>query len=327
MGETIDKVLTSEEAADMDLLRLAVREAAGEDQASLNAIGKLAGIASSTFSAWMNDSYRGKNEHIAKAVRIWLASRAAQAKAKFVAPPRTNFVMTKSAEAFMELLAQAQYQPDMVTLVGEPGVGKTEASREYQRRNPNVWLLTGEPDMKSPYVVLECLCDLLDVRESSSVRRSRAIARFLRGRQGLLIIDEAQHMTMTALDQIRVFHDNPDVRVGIALVGHPDLKTRMQNGGPRGQYAQLDSRFGMHLHRRKPLASDVAALLDAEGILGKPERDLLRAAANKPGALRKMNRILRSARVVARGQDAEFVTAEHIALAEAQMDGIVAGGA
>ena len=322
MGETIDKVLASEDTADQDALRLAVREAAGEDRVSLNAIGKMAGIASSTFSAWMNDTYSGRNDLIAKAVRIWLASRSAQARVKFVAPPRTKFVMTDSAEAFMGLLAKAQYEPDMITLVGEPGVGKTEAAREYQRRNPNVWLLTGEPDMRSPYVVLEYLCDLLDVREASSVRRSRAISRFLRGRQGLIIIDEAQHVSMTALDQLRVFHDAPEVRVGIALVGHPDLKTRMVGGGARGQYAQLDSRFGMHFSRRKPLAGDVAALLDAEGITGKPERDLLRAAANKPGALRKMNRLLRAARMVQRGQEAEFLTAEHIALAEAQMDGV-----
>jgi DNA transposition AAA+ family ATPase len=327
MGETIDRALANE-SADQEQIRLAIREVSAEDRISFNEIARRSGVAGSTFSAWLNDSYKGNTNHISQAARIFLKSRAAQAQVKLVAPKRTDFVMTPSAEAFMSILSQAQYEPDMITLVGEPGVGKSEACREYQRRNSNVWMLTGEPDMKSPYVMLEYLCDLLDVRESSSVRRSRAISRFLRGRNGLIIIDEAQLMSLTALDQLRVYHDNPDVRVGIALVGHPDLKARMSGGGPRAQFAQLDSRFGMHMSRKKPLAGDVAALLDAEGIEGDNERRLLRAVANRPGALRKMHRTLRAARMLARGQDSAEVTAEHITLADAQLSNAsIAGGA
>lgn len=327
MGETIDKALANQNL-DQEEIRFAIREAQVEDQVSFNAISKLAGVAGSTFSAWLNGTYMGNTAHIATCARKFLSDRAAKAKTKLVAPPRIKFVLTPSAEAFMSLLSQAQYEPDMVTLVGEPGVGKTEALKEYQRRHSNVWLLTAQSEMKSSYVMLDFLCDLLDVRESSSVRRSRAIARFLRGRNGLIIVDEAQKMSLTALDQLRVYHDDPDVRVGIALSGNPELKSRMSGGGPRAQYAQLDSRFGMHLSRRKPLASDVAALLDAEGIEGEEERKLLRAVANRPGALRKMDRTLRAARMIARGQDSDEVTAEHITLADAQLSNTsLAGGA
>ena len=322
MGDTIDRVLDGS-AIDDETMRQAVREAISEERISQATIAKQGGFNPSTFNAWLNGSYTGDNNRITQAVRIWLRSRAARDSVLANAAPRTDFVTTPSAEAFMSLLLQAQYEPDMVTLVGEPGVGKTEACREYQRRNSNVWLLTGEPDMRSPYAVLDALCEVLEVRERNSTHRSRAISRFLRGRQGLIIIDEAQHMTLPALDQLRTFHDAPEVRVGIALVGHPDLKTRMRGGGTRGQYAQLDSRFGMHFSRIKPLKGDVMALLDAEGITDKATRDLLRGAANKPGALRKMNRIVRAARMVARGMGADTLTEDHILMAERQLDGTV----
>ncbi len=322
MSATTEKFL-----ADFDSVRQAVRQAAEEDGLSIPAIATEAGVGRSTFQAFMNGTYAGNNNQLAESTRIWLSSRAKQAKVKSATPPRIGFVQTPSATSFMSLLEQAQFDPDMVTLCGEPGVGKTEACREYQRRNSNVFLLTGEPGMRSPYAVLEHLCDLLDVRESSSVRRSRAIARFLIGRRALIVIDEAQHISLSALDQLRALHDNPAVRVGMALVGHPDIKLRMQNGGPRAQFAQLDSRFGMHLLRRKPLAGDVAALLDAGSIFGKEERRLLSAVANKPGGLRKMDRTLRVARMLATGQDVDAVGADHIIMADAQLSNTAVGGA
>jgi DNA transposition AAA+ family ATPase len=318
MGETIDSVLATPNP-DHEAIRLALREAAGEDGISHSEIARQAGIGVSTFHAFMIEKYKGNVDSIAKSCRIWLSTRATKTRVIEARPQRSSFVMTPSAEAFHAVLAQAQHEPDMVTICGEPGVGKTEACREYQRRNSNVFILTAEPDMKSAYAVMECLCDVLDVREANSVRRSRAIARFLAGRQALLIIDEAQNIGLPALDQIRAYHDNQAVRVGIALVGHPDTKRRMTGGGPQGKFAQLDSRFGMHVHRGEPLVGDVWALLDAAGITGDEERRYLRAVAKKAGGLRKMDRTIRAARMIARGQDTELVSIEHIRLADAQL--------
>jgi DNA transposition AAA+ family ATPase len=300
-------------------VRTAIREAAAEDGLSLATIARRAGVKPSTFNAWLHGTYKGINATISRSAHVFLRSRAAQAAVQVEARPRTPFVMTPSAEAFMHLLEQAQFECDMVTLTGEPGVGKTTAIRQYQALHSNVWILTGEPGMKSPYVVLEHLDELFKLCESPS-RRSRAIATFLRGRQGLLIIDEAQNLGLPALDQLRVFHDQPEVRVGLALVGHPDARNRMLNGGPSGKFAQLDSRFGMHMKRASPLASDVAAMLDAEGIADEDQRKLLRAAASKPGALRRMDRMLRLARQLARGEGTPELTAQHIVRADLQMN-------
>lgn len=324
MGETIDKVL-AEADLDQDELRAAVREAIAEDGATVAGFARSAGGVVATFAAWLNGTYAGNNVRQAQLAKTYLASRAAKVATRAQMPQRSAFVLTPSAKAFMQLLSQAQYAPDMVTLVGVPGVGKTEAAREYARRNSNVFMLTASPMMRGPYALLSALSDVMGVREASPLRQPRAIANMIRGKTPLIIIDEAQHVGMQALDQIRSLHDDPDVQCGIALLGNHDVRARMAGGGKHGAHAQLDSRFGAHINRKSTLVGDINALLDAEGIVGEEERKLLRAVAGKPGALRKMCRVLRLARVMASGQEAECLSIEHITAALQQMSDLETG--
>src|ERR1035437_1267786 len=53
------------------------------------------------------------------------------------------------------------------------------------------------------------------------------------GTGGLLVIDEAQHLSVAALDQIRSIHDATDL--GIALVGNQQVYARL-TGGNRAAY-------------------------------------------------------------------------------------------
>ena len=60
-------------------------------------------------------------------------------------------------------------------------------------------------------------------------------------------------------------------------------------------------------------------------VSGDEERALLRAVASKPGALRSMNRVLRLARVIAAGMEADGVAASHITAALQQMTDLETG--
>ena len=319
MGEHINQALDME-TLDHEMLRTAAREALSEEGHTKAAFARTAGFAVSTFSAWLAGKYTGDNDHVTRKVKTYLSTREQQKKTLTSLPRRTDFVMTKSAQSYHRLFEQAQFAPDMVTLVGQPGVGKTEAAREYQRRNSNVFLVTGSPMLRSPWALMQALCSVMGIRERAAMRRPTSISSLLRGRAALIIVDEAQHVSMHALDQLRALHDDPEVACGLALVGHPDLKSRMSGGGRDGAFTQLDSRFGMHLNRRTPLAADVDALLDAEQIDGEAERKLLRTVAAGAGGLRRMNRTLRIARMIALGQGVDAVTAEHVQMAFEQLN-------
>lgn len=51
----------------------------------------------------------------------------------------------------------ASLTESIAVVCGNPGVGKTEAAREYRRTNNNVWMITITPSCAS---VLECLTEL-----------------------------------------------------------------------------------------------------------------------------------------------------------------------
>lgn len=68
-------------------------------------------------------------------------------------------------------------------------------------------------------------------------KRSRATSSRLKGTQGLLIVDEAQHLSAGAIDQLRAVHDRAEV--GLALLGNEEVWSRIDGGGRKAQ-AQLN---------------------------------------------------------------------------------------
>jgi DNA transposition AAA+ family ATPase len=281
-----------------------------EDGKSYADMARESGVAMSTFSAWVGGTYAGNSEAVAGKIARWLDARVAQAQAKQALPAPIGFLPTPTAAAFTGALSHAQFTVDIVVIAGGAGVGKTMACEEYRRTRPNVWLLTGEPCLAASGSMLRELAEVMGINDSPS-RLSRAICARLRDSDGLLIVDEAQHFTTGALDQLRSIHDLAGV--GLALVGNETVHARLEGTGRQAQFAQIFSRVGMRLARVRPLARDIAAVIDAWGIAGTRERHLLGVIARKPGALRVLNKVLRVAHMLAGAAGAELGEAHIVA--------------
>jgi len=274
--------------------RAAVRAAIEADGITMTAAAKQAGVAYGTFSSWMGGTYAGRTGRVAEMAQKWLDGRAARAATRVALPPVPGFVATRSAEAFFGMLSHAQHMPDMVVIAGGAGVGKTTACEAFRGRSPSVWIMTAEPCHSTVRMVLDALADALEVTERYSAQKvSAAIVRKLIGTGGLLIVDEAQHLSSQALDQLRTVHDK--AKIGVALVGNETVFTRFEGVHRTAQYAQLFRRIGAKLTRPAPWKADVEALLDAWKIEGAAERKLLQVIARKPGALGGMSKTLRMA--------------------------------
>lgn len=306
MGDTTEKT-----SAETDLLRSQVRTRIESKTQSMADISRLSGVSYSTLSAWLAGKYAGDNSRVARQIETWLGSLEAQARiqANASALRLPEFVATPSASSFIAALTHAQYVPDLVVVSGGAGVGKTTACKEYAAHNPNVWLLTAEPALGTTHGMLDYLCDRLLIHETMPNRRSRAIVSRVSNSGGLLVVDEANHLSSAALDQLRTIHDKAGV--GLALVGNEEVYARLDGGGRRSQFAQLFSRVGMRVSRPRPQVQDILAMLDAIGIEGDSERRLLRAIAAKPGALRGMAKTLRIAHMLA-ASDGVPVTRAHL---------------
>ncbi|EMX4734024.1 AAA family ATPase, partial [Escherichia coli] len=68
-----------------------------------------------------------------------------------------RFVETQTVKQIWTSMRFASLTESIAVVCGNPGVGKTEAAREYRRTNNNVWMITITPSCAS---VLECLTEL-----------------------------------------------------------------------------------------------------------------------------------------------------------------------
>ncbi|GAK43625.1 phage transposase [Tepidicaulis marinus] len=297
-----ERTFTPEEhQAVRDQIR-AIMETEDKSQAAL---AKEVGIAYGTFTGWLSGSYQGNNDRITAAVQIWLAGREEKKRQKAIVPRAPEFILTPSAQDFIEALRFAQIMPEISVIAGGAGIGKTTSIHEYARKNRNVWIATMDPSTSSIHTMLSEVCEAMDLVERSASKLARAVARRVEGSGGLIIIDEAQHLKSEALDQLRSIYDRADGSVGIALVGNESVYTRLEGEGRKATFAQLFSRVGVRVTQARPKAKDICAIIDAWKITEDEEVRLLKAIGRKPGALRGLTKCLQLATVLASGEGEE----------------------
>jgi DNA transposition AAA+ family ATPase len=257
------------------------------------------GVAYGTLTGWLAGTYAGRNDRVAALVARWLAARAEWRNTAGAAAAAPGFLSTPSAVSFTQALQIAQALPDIVAIVGAPGVGKTMACRRYQEANPHVTLITANPSVSGANVVLAAIAEALRLTERNSTRLYRSIGAKLNGAQALIVVDEAQHLKVPAYEQLRALHD--EYGIGLAFVGNVAIHSVLSGGAGGSEHAQLSSRFGFRVVQRKAAPEDVEMILDAWEIDGAAERKFLATVAAKPGALRVMNKVIRLAGLLVQG--------------------------
>ncbi|EOI6871250.1 AAA family ATPase [Yersinia enterocolitica] len=278
-------------------------------------VARETGLSSGTVSSFMNEKYNGDNERVETALSRWIEKQ--QAGAEIPEPPR--FIETPTVKQIWTAFRYAHLTECIGVVCGNPGVGKSEAAREYRRGNDNVWLITVTPACSS---VLECLTELAyELGMNDSPRRKGPLARALRrrldGTQGLIIIDEADHLGAETLEELRLLQEA--TRVGLVLMGNHRVYSNMTGGNRTVEFARLFSRIAKRVAINKTKKADVAAIADAWSITGEKERELLQQIAQKPGALRILSHSLRLAAMTAHGAG-ETVNEKYILRAFRDLD-------
>ena len=279
------------------------------------------GISGSALSQWLAGKYGGDQAAVAERVQSWLAARAERAVLSESLPKPPGWIETPTAARIDAALSYAQLTGDIAIVYGGAGLGKTMTARHYAAKRPNAWIATMTPATQALSPCLERVLEACGVRASTerAVQLEAALRTKVDGSRGLLIVDEAQHLGLRALEALRGLHDT--TLCGLALLGNELIYTRITGGRRAAEFAQLFSRVGKRVRLTQVDKGDVAALLDGWGAKLSGGRELRAAAvaiARTPGGLRGLTKSLRLASLYAEGAPVE---ARHVRAAWRELGG------
>lgn len=267
-----------------------------EDGLSWPQVGKLCDVASSTLSLFATGKYTGNNATIAAKVLAYRDRRAAQAELAADAPIVPRWYETPTAQRLSSLLRWAQ-SGEIVLIVTTPGIGKTKVAERFEAYDPNVWLATMSPSTAGVATMLIEVAEAIGLGEikGSPQQLSRQIKARVSGKNGLLIVDEAQELTDKALNELRSLHDKTNV--GIVLMGNENVVGQID--GRKSALAQISSRFSIRHVQVTPLPGDMDVMLDAWGVSSAEQRAFLSKIGALPGALREVTHTIKIASMAA----------------------------
>lgn len=173
--------------------------------------------------------------------------------------PRFLFFSARHREALNHLLYGIQEHKGFVQLTGEVGCGKTTLCRALLEKLGNDYntalilnpVLNAEQLIKA--IAMEFGLDIkgMDKLETLAALNGFLLDQALKGKESVLIIDEAQDLTNDLLEQVRLLSnlETEDKKLlQIILMGQPELKERLNNP----QLRQLRQRITVRFHL-KPL--------------------------------------------------------------------------
>lgn len=230
-----------------------------------------------------------------------------------------------------------------ILLTGEIGIGKTTLIRRLLSNTDSSMetaVLSNtnlSPDDLVKQVMLEFELEPVPHDKPANLEKlnSFLIDRYSRGGRSLLIIDEAQNLSLSALEEVRMLSNlqtSEDNLLQIMLVGQPELRARIRD--PR--LAQLAQRIAVSYHL-SPLGRQetIEYILYRLKMAGREDDRLFTSDAmdlifeKSKGVPRSINILCDTALVYAFGDGTEIVDrslVEHV-IADREQEGVVPEGA
>lgn len=214
-----------------------------ESNKSQNKFAKELGVSGAMLSQYLSNIYEGNPETLeGKAEEFFAVLQKASIGAK--AP---KYVETSISEEVYSLISYCHASKCMGLIIGHAGVGKSKGAVKYVADYSEAIFITATKACKSQKVIYKMIARKLRINENRSIADLEMdIREKLDGTNKIIIIDEAQHLPVSAIDGIRCLNDeNPEndlSPVGIVLIGNFDLWFKM-NGKFEQQYDQVCNRF------------------------------------------------------------------------------------
>lgn len=168
-------------------------------------------ISGSSLSTLMRGEYSGDDEKQLRKIEEFLDRETERAEL----PSLTRFVETGVAKSIFKVCRQNHVHGTMGAVVGEAGVGKSRAIKEYALRNENVIYLMASTWISNPSQLSRALAMTLvrDMRRVHTMQdRTEAIIDQLAENSRLLVIDQAHQLTQRGHEYMQNLWDHCNPR-------------------------------------------------------------------------------------------------------------------
>lgn len=234
-------------------------------------IARSLGVSGSQISQWMRGKYRGDTVSLEADLTSFMENYSTKNRKS---PDDETIVELGNYRAAMFVADEAIINQEIAVLYGMPGSGKSIVAREFVAAHPESVFIEVVPGIR----VGTLLRRIADKVGLAGVKREDelvfALAEEFKRRDSVLVIDEAEHLTIKGLESIRRIHDFS--KVPVLLVGTYGLLKNFK--GHNGELLQLYSRAKGRCEFRELSDTDMTLLFgDHAKAVAKYTRHLRRA--------------------------------------------------
>ncbi len=227
-----------------EIIKLKIMQYIKESGKSQTAVSKELGVSTAMLSTYLSGTYAGNPETLEGKAEEFFSLR----EKALVAAKAPEYVDTSISKQVYDTISYCHINRCIGTIVGDAGIGKTKGAKKYASDYSEVIYITASKACKSLKDMYRMLARKLRISENRNLFDMQIDIRSkLDGSNKVIIIDEAQHLSLTSIDGIRYFNDEDESGlqpVGIVLIGNHELRTKMM-GKYENSLAQLFNRVQM----------------------------------------------------------------------------------
>lgn len=206
---------------------------------SASALARAIGVSASLISQLRAGSYKGDSDAVKAKINAYIDNFNKKSKDFHTNVKANEFYVTSDVKMANFIINEAIAEKEIGLIYGFAGSGKTTALKEFAKANPNVVLIEATCHT-SAKVLLDDLCEALKIDAPNGLSaKLKAVARFLGSSDKVIMIDEAEHLPLKALEDLRRIYDFS--RTPLILCGTEILLKNLM--GKNKELRQLYSRI------------------------------------------------------------------------------------
>ncbi len=213
--------------------RAELEEFLDKNSISASALSRAIGVSPSQITQFRKGTYKGDNEALCEKLAKYMNGYNQKSASE------DSFYLSLDAKMALFTMDDAVDDKEIALIYGEAGTGKSTILQEFVKGKSNALLIeaTCHTTAKS---LLDDIGESLKITLPKSLHgKLKAVAKFLKSTDKIIVVDEAEHLPLKALEDLRRIHDFS--RTPMVLCGTEILLRNLM--GKNKELKQLYSRI------------------------------------------------------------------------------------